>query len=91
MQRRDFVQIVEMTGGYAMTAHSASTDTFDVKEKSVAELKSAMQSGRTTSHQLVQLYLARIASVDKSGPRLSSIIELSPVDIDLQSWGGSSP
>jgi amidase len=78
MQRRDFVQFVAMTGGYAMTAHSASTGTFDVQEKTVVQLQAAMQAGRTTSQQLVQLYLARIAAIDKSGPKLNSIIELNP-------------
>ena len=61
-----------------MTAHAASSGTFDVKEKSIAELQSAMQAGKATSQQLVQLYLARIAALDKAGPTLNSIIELNP-------------
>ena len=61
-----------------MTAHAASSGTFDVKEKTIAELQSAMQAGKATSQQLVQLYLARIAALDKSGPKLNSIIELNP-------------
>jgi amidase len=78
MQRRDFVQFAAMTGGFAMTAHAASSGTFDVKEKTIAELQSAMQAGKATSQQLVQLYLARIAALDKAGPTLNSIIELNP-------------
>ena len=61
-----------------MTAHAASSGTFDVKEKTIAELQSAMQAGKATSQQLVQLYLARIAALDKAGPTLNSIIELNP-------------
>ena len=61
-----------------MTTHAAPSGAFDVTEKTIAELQSAMHSGKTTSQQLVQLYLARIASIDKSGPRLNSIIELNP-------------
>ncbi len=61
-----------------MTAHAASSRTFDVIEKSVAELQSAMQTGKTTSQQIVQQYLARIAAVDKAGPKLNAIIELNP-------------
>jgi len=61
-----------------MTTHAAPSGAFDVTEKTIAELQSAMHSGQTTSQQLVHLYLARIASIDKSGPRLNSIIELNP-------------
>jgi amidase len=76
MKRRDFVELMLLTGGWTMTAHA--TGTFDVEEKTVAELQSAMQAGSTTSQQLVQLYLKRIAAIDKSGPKLNSIIELNP-------------
>lgn len=53
-----------------MTAHAASSGTFEVKEKTVAELQLAMQAGKATSQQLVQLYLARIAALDKAGPKI---------------------
>ena len=51
---------------------------FDVAEKSVAELQAAMGSGRVTSRELVSLYLARIQALDKSGPKLNSVIEVNP-------------
>jgi amidase len=37
-----------------------------------------MRSGRFTSRMLVELYLARIAALDKHGPAVNSIIELNP-------------
>ena len=61
-----------------MTANAAPDRTYDVTEKSVAQLQAAMESGKTNAQQLVQLYLARIAALDKAGPRLNSIIELNP-------------
>ncbi len=63
-----------------MTAQATTTHgtTFDVAEKTVAALQAAMASGETTARQLVQLYLARIAAVDKAGPKLNSVIELNP-------------
>ena len=74
MQRRDFVELMLLTGGSAMTANATPAPAFDVTEKTVAQLQAAMVSGRTTAQQLVRLYLARIASLDKEGPRLNSII-----------------
>lgn len=59
----------------ATTAHDT---TFDVAEKTVAELQAAMASGKTTAQQLVRLYFARIAALDKAGPKLNSVIELNP-------------
>ena len=61
-----------------MTANAAPDGAFDVTEKTVAELQAAMVSGRTSAQQLVRLYLARIAAIDKAGPKLNSIIELNP-------------
>ena len=80
MQRRDFVELMLLTGGSAMTAQATTTPNtpFDVAEKTVVELQAAMASGKTTAQQLVRLYLARIASIDKGGPRLNSVIELNP-------------
>lgn len=61
-----------------MTAHAAPHGAFDVTEKTVAQLQAAMVSGKTSAQQLVRLYLARIATIDKAGPKLNSIIELNP-------------
>jgi amidase len=51
---------------------------FDVTEKSIAQLQQAMTSGRVTSKEITQQYLARIKSLDKAGPKLNSVIELNP-------------
>jgi amidase len=52
--------------------------TFDVMEKSFADLQEPMQSGVVTSRQLVEAYLARIAAYDKQGPALNAIVTLNP-------------
>ena len=59
-------------------ATTAPSTTFDVTEKTAAELQTAMASGMTTAQQLVRSYLARIAAVDKAGPKLNAVIELNP-------------
>ena len=43
--------------------------TFDVFEKSIAELQRALSSGAISSRELVEQYLARIRAYDAGGPR----------------------
>ncbi len=66
-----------------MNTNAAGADRFDVREKTIAQLQSVMQSGKLTSRQLVELYLTRIAALDRSGPKLNSVIELNPEALDI--------
>ncbi len=47
-------------------------------DRSIAQTESDLAAGRTTSVALVQHYLARIAAVDKSGPKLNAVLALNP-------------
>lgn len=51
---------------------------FDVTEASVTDLQRALSTGRVTSAQLVDAYLARIAVYDHAGPALNAMIRLNP-------------
>ena len=51
---------------------------FALEEATIADLGERMQSGRETSHSLVQQYLARIDEIDRRGPSLHSVIETNP-------------
>ena len=51
---------------------------FALEEASISALAEKMQHGEMTSHAIVQMYLDRIAAVDKSGPALNAVIELNP-------------
>jgi Asp-tRNA(Asn)/Glu-tRNA(Gln) amidotransferase A subunit family amidase len=51
---------------------------FTVFESSIARLQSAQASGETTSRQLVEQYLERIAAFDRAGPALNTIVTLNP-------------
>ena len=55
---------------------------FDVVEKSIAQLREALQTGEVTSVQLVEQYLERIRHFDSSGIKLNSIVELNPNALD---------
>ena len=87
MNRRDFMRIgmtgtglIATTSGeaMAMTTTTKKKADFSVVEASVADLQAAMHAGRSTSVSLVKAYLARIKAIDRSGPRINSIIELNP-------------
>jgi len=51
---------------------------FDLEETSINELSEGMKSGNYTSRALVEKYLTRIATIDRQGPALRSVIELNP-------------
>lgn len=51
---------------------------FELSETTLAALADAMKSGRLSSRAITEKYLERIASIDKRGPALNSVIELNP-------------
>ena len=52
-----------------------ATPQFDVFEASIADMQAAMKAGRTTSHEIVQQYLTRIATYEDL---LHAAISVSP-------------
>jgi len=51
---------------------------FRFAEATIDDLQAQMASGALTAHDLTAAYLARIAEIDRAGPRLNAIIELNP-------------
>ena len=51
-------------------------ETFELDEETISSLREKLDSGKYSSGQLVQLYLNRIATIDKKGPNLNAIIEV---------------
>ena len=51
---------------------------FDVMERSITEIASALDAGQVTSRELVAGYLARIEAYDQRGPALNAMIVLGP-------------
>jgi amidase len=49
---------------------------FQVVEKSIAELRAALEAGEVTSVELTQRYLERIATYDQAGIKLNAMVEL---------------
>lgn len=77
--RRDFLKTsVAATAALAATKLDAqpSVPKFQLDEMTLAELRAGLGSGKFTSKQLVQLYSERIATIDKRGPHINSVIEM---------------
>ncbi len=51
---------------------------FRFAEATIDDLQARMSAGTLTARELTQAYLARIAQIDKAGPKLNAIIELNP-------------
>jgi len=51
---------------------------FELDELTVSELQDSMKSGEYSSLSLTEKYLKRIEEIDRSGPKLNSVIEINP-------------
>jgi amidase len=92
IKRRDFLRIGMMSGAALATGCNrhpqspvigasnqvAAVGSFELDEKTIAELQEAMKSGALTARAVTEKYLSRIEAIDKNGPRLNSVIELNP-------------
>jgi amidase len=58
------------------TGKAAPGDHFELDEITINELQDKMKTGQTTSVAVTQLYLKRIALIDKAGPSINSVIEI---------------
>ena len=65
-------------GPFAPGAVSSQERRFNVMEATIPDLQGAMDSGKVTSRELVDLYLARIAAYDQQGPKLNAISVINP-------------
>lgn len=56
---------------------------FELEEVSLAELREGMSSGKWTSKQITELYLARIEAINAQGPTLRAVIETNPDAVSI--------
>ena len=94
MQRRNFLKTGSLAGltlaGTAISpasllaasAHEATnyntSTNFILEEATITQLQDKMTRKVFTSRHITELYLKRIAEIDKNGPKLNAIIELNP-------------
>jgi amidase len=58
-------------------------DQFELNEVTIDILQRKMQSKEYTSRSITELYLKRIDAIDKSGPKLNSVIQLNPDALNM--------
>jgi amidase len=92
MKRRDFVRLgvgasvaagaaASAAAGVAQAAGAANVHggaASSILDAGVHEQQAQMAAGKLSAKSLVQQYLARIAAIDKAGPRINAVIELNP-------------
>jgi amidase len=70
---------VALLGGCAVVPDGGVALSRDrVEERSIAELSRALAAGDTSSEDLVSAYIDRIEAIDRTGPRLNSVIAINP-------------
>lgn len=55
---------------------------WNIEEATIESVHSAYREGKTTVREVVQAYLDRIASLDRSGPALNSVVTVSETALD---------
>ena len=55
---------------------------YPVEEKTVAEFSADMAAGGVTSEALVKVYLHRIETLDRDGPKVGSVLRINPRALD---------
>ena len=57
---------------------AGKSSSFAIEEVDIATLQARMERGESSSRQITQAYLDRIAAIDDAGPQLNAVIELNP-------------
>ena len=86
LHRRDFLELTAIGLGAAgiggrlefRRQWSGHVAQFELEEATIESLQKDMTGGRYTARRIAQLYLDRIAELDRQGPTLRSVIELNP-------------
>jgi amidase len=93
IDRRTFLRCGAIGGSTALMARGVTTaaegsgppastspavDRFELDEATIADLQTRMETGTDSAHSIAELYLARIAALDRKGPELRSILETNP-------------
>jgi len=90
MKRRRFLQSAALGSALAVSKPASLLESnnavtpeyppkeFDLEELAISDLQEGMKSGKFTANSLLRKYLERITDVDRSGPKINSVIEINP-------------
>ena len=92
MKRREFLQLSALGGAMALTGAAVSCSQnisktkvadFELDEMTIAEIQKGMESGQYSAKKITELYLSRIEEIDRSGPKVNSVLEVNPDAIEI--------
>lgn len=86
LDRRDFLRLgaaVTAAGLVPRELLASPPAAFQIENAGVAELSQRMASGELSSRQVAELYLQRIESIDRGGPRINCVLETNPEALDI--------
>ncbi len=86
MRRRTFLSTsfsAAVAGRFLPGALPTRAGEFSLEEATITGINEAVRVGLVTSEKVVELYLARIEAFDFDGPRLGSVITVSPKALDV--------
>lgn len=78
MMMRILAASLALVLSFAPAGCASFPSSYDVEERSIADLQFDMTAGIVTSEALVEAYLARIAAIDDAGPHLNAVIAINP-------------
>ena len=61
-----------------LEAHRWVVPRFDLEELTIVDLQAGMSAGRWSAGEITEMYLDRIAAIDRQGPTLRSVLETNP-------------
>lgn len=61
------------------TGHGA----FEMEEVTIGQIQEALRTDKITCVELVQMYLDRIATFDKAGPKINSVLTINPDALEI--------
>lgn len=76
--RRDVAMMPVAIGATVAARQAAAQSAISVENASLAEVLQALTDGKTSASALTRTYLARIETVDRAGPTLTSVREVNP-------------
>ncbi len=88
-----------LLAGLAFLSPLSRAATFVLTEATTQDINAAFDAGALTSEKLTELYLARIAAYDQTGPRVNAVIHLNAkalaearaLDVERKAKGPRSP
>ncbi len=83
MDRRDFLFATALAALACPDGAMPAQARINAEELSLADIADAFAVGRLTSRQLTQIYLTRIDTLDRHGPRLGAVLEVNPRALDI--------